>query len=241
MLNLLRSLTSTLPQIALLLPLLLLIKRNYSKKQKRLLLLAALVLLAEGVIASGFRFTLFSSQQWNWTGKAATLIATILFVYFNPVLTRKAIGFTGSLKYSSWLPLIGVGGTALFLRTVLKVFSGNFHFFQNFETFAFQATLPGFSEEIIYRGILLGILNKVYPATISIFKARIGWGVLIISILFGLEHGISIDKYLHLDFNSQKFCMTMGTGFIMVWLKQRSGSLLPSVVFHNLWNLIVFS
>jgi len=56
-----------------------------------------------------------------------------------------------------------------------------------------------------------------------------------------MVHGISIDKHWHLVFNPQRFCMTMGLGFAYAWLKQRSGSLLPAIGFHNFWNLIVFS
>lgn len=108
MLNLLKSLISSLLQIGLLLPLLLLIKGNYSKKQKRLLLLAALILIAEGLVVSGFNFTLFSKQQWNWTGKSASLIAAVLFVYFNPVLNTKTIGLSSYLKPFSLYPVLGV-------------------------------------------------------------------------------------------------------------------------------------
>lgn len=226
--------------MGLLLPLLFLIKRDHSKKQKRLLILAALIVLAECIIASGFSFTLFPKQQWNWAGKSASLIAAILFVYFNPVLSRKAIGFTSFKPFSDY-SIWSVSGIALLFRLFSKINSGNFHWFNSFETFAFQATLPGFSEEIIYRGILLGIFNKVYPASVTVFKARIGWGVLIVSVLFGLEHGVHIDKHWQIIFNLEKLCKTMGTGFVMAWLKQRSGSLLPAIGFHNLWNLIVFS
>lgn len=137
-------------------------------------------------------------------------------------------------------PVLLVSVTFLFLRMIPKVMAGNFHPF-HLETLAFQATLPGFSEKIIYRGILLGLLNRVYLPTITIFKAKVGWGFLIVSVIFGLEHGLSLDKSWQLSFNSQRFCMTIGFGFILAWLKQRSGSLLPSVIFHNLWNLIVFS
>lgn len=228
-------------QIGLLLPLLLLIKGNYSKKQKRLLLLAALILIAEGLVVSGFNFTLFSKQQWNWTGKSASLIAAVLFVYFNPVLNTKTIGLSSYLKPFSLYPVLGVGGVALLFRSVPKLISGHLGVFHNLETFIFQATLPGLSEEIIYRGILLGLLNKVYPATITVFKAKIGWGVLIVSVLFGLEHGVQLDNNWNLLFSSEKFCKILGFSFILAWLKQRSGSLLPAITFHNLWNLIVFS
>jgi membrane protease YdiL (CAAX protease family) len=241
MLILLKSIISTLIQIGFLLPLLFLIKRNYSKKQKRLLLLVAVIVLVEGLAAAGVKFTLFPHQQWNWTGKGATLIAAVLFVYCNPILSKNAIGFTNSFKPFSLYPIVGVSGIVLLLRLIVKITSHDFHLFNSLETFAFQATLPGFSEEIIYRGILMGLLHKVFPASISVFKARIGWSLLLVSVFFGLEHGIHFDKHWQLMFSSEKFCKTMGIGFVMGWLKQRSGSLLPAIVFHNLWNLIVFS
>lgn len=240
MLSLLNSILSSSLQIIIVLPLLLCIQFKYSKKQKQLLILAGLILLVEGLIASGFSFG-FIKSYWNWTGKSASFIAAVLFIYYNPVISKTAAGFTNSLKINSIYPVLGFSGSLLLLRLTFKMFSGSFHRFNTFDTFAFQATLPGFSEELIYRGILLALLNKVYPKSINVFKAKIGWGVLIIAIVFGLEHGLSLNNHWHILFNSQKFCMTMGFSFILAWLKQRSGSLLPAITFHNLWNLIVFS
>jgi membrane protease YdiL (CAAX protease family) len=241
MLVLLKSVTTTLLQFAFLLPLMLLIKRDYSKKQKRLLILTALIILAESLTTSGFNATIFKTQQWNWVGKSASLVSAILFVYFNPVLSKKLIGFNSYLKPFSLYPVLSFVGTALLFRLIPKLISGKFNAFQSLETFAFQATLPGLSEEIIYRGIVMGLLTKVLPASITIFKAKIGWGVLIVSVMFGLVHGIMLDKEWHPLLNTQKFFVTTGLGFAFAWLKQRSGSLLPAVIFHNLWNLIVFS
>ncbi|RYE37232.1 MAG: CPBP family intramembrane metalloprotease, partial [Sphingobacteriaceae bacterium] len=227
MLSLLKSILTSLLQIAAVLPLLLLIRYQYSKKQKRLLILAGLVLVAEGLITTGFNFN-FIKTYWNWTGKSASLIAAVLFISYNPFISKNVTGFTNSLRTKSLYPVLGFSGTLLFLRLIFKLISGNSHHVNNLETFAFQATLPGLSEELIYRGILLGLLDKVYPKYIQVFKARIGWSVLIIAVLFGLEHGIGLDKYWHLSFNTQKFCMTMGLGFAFAWVKQRSGSLLPA-------------
>ena len=240
MLDIIKSITSSLLQIGLLLPLILLIRHNYTKKEKLLLVLAALILISEGIITTGFNFTLSQSQLWNWTGKSASLTAAILFVCFNPILRKNDIGFINHFKPLTSFSILFVSVTFLFLRLIPKVVAGNFHPF-HLETFAFQSTLPGFSEEIIYRGILLGLLNKVYLPAITIFKAKVGWGILIVSMVFGLVHGITLDKHWQIVFSSQRFCMTLGFGFILAWLKERSGSLLPSVIFHNLWNLIVVS
>ncbi len=180
-----------------------------------LLVLSGLILISEGLITSGLYFTIFPSQEWNWIGKSASLIAAILFVYFNPILGKNGIGFTSHPKPESIFSVIAISTIVLFLRLIPKVIAGGFHHF-HLETFAFQATLPGFSEEIIYRGILLSLLNKVYLPAITIFKAKVGWGFLIVSVLFGLEHGLSLDKSWHLLFNSQRFCMTLGMA--LSWL-----------------------
>lgn len=114
------------------------------------MLLAALILIAEGLIVSGFSFTLFSRQQWNWTGKSVSLVAAILFINYNSILSKKAAGFTSSLKVSSIYSVLGFSGILLFLRLIPKIISSSFQYFNDFETFAFEATLPGLSEELIY-------------------------------------------------------------------------------------------
>lgn len=216
------------------------IKRRYTSVNFQLLLWFAIIHIAESVIVSTIKFTLFPGEQWNWSGKIAVMVAAVVFLYTNNKITSSEAGWTFKLKPKSLWPAIGVGIIILGLRLLFKLSGGTQKAFDT-ETFAFQATLPGLTEELIYRGLLLGFLNKIFTPSANIIRAPVGWGALMVSLLFGLVHGFNLNEHLQLIVNSQKLFMTFGLGLILAWLKQRTQSIIPAIVFHNLWNLIVFA
>lgn len=80
---------------------------------------------------------------------------------------------------------------------------------------ALGALVPAICEEALFRGLLLGGLRSLGA----------GWAVLISSLLFGLAHG-SVYRLLP----------TFTLGMVMGLLRWRSGSLLPSMMFHGVNN-----
>ncbi len=56
----------------------------------------------------------------------------------------------------------------------------------DFETIAFQWTMPSIDEELFYRGVLLLMMNEAFTRRVTILGAPIGYGGLLTSLLFGL-------------------------------------------------------
>jgi len=82
------------------------------------------------------------------------------------------------------------------------------------------AIIAPISEELIFRGLILDYLRKNYG----------DWPSIVISaILFGLLH--FLPSYIAVA--------TYG-GLIYGWLRIKTGSLLPSILCHALWNSFVF-
>jgi sodium transport system permease protein len=77
------------------------------------------------------------------------------------------------------------------------------------------AVVPAICEEALFRGLIFGALRGMGA----------GWALLLSSLLFGLAHG-SVYRLLP----------TFTLGMVMGLLRWRSGSLLPSMVFHGLHN-----
>lgn len=128
----------------------------------------------------------------------------------------------------------------LIVRLALRFWFQGFGGGYDPETALFQATLPGLSEEFVYRGILLGLLNKTFPIKWKLLNTRFGWGLVLTSVLFGLVHGLAITENWTVGFNSQRFFMTGTLGFALGFIKEKAKSLVPAVLFHDLWNLIAF-
>jgi membrane protease YdiL (CAAX protease family) len=107
------------------------------------------------------------------------------------------------------------------------------------ENIFFQLTMPGIEEEIAYRGIMLGLLNKILTPKIKIFDKSLGSpAIWITAILFGLSHGLFITDSFKIIFNYFPFLSAIFSGFIWGWITLRSGSILLSVISHNLTNVI---
>ncbi|MCD4833811.1 MAG: CPBP family intramembrane metalloprotease [Bacteroidales bacterium] len=172
---------------------------------------------------------------WNWTGK----IASALFSLFVILILRKKfqIDFALTLKQrkGSLKPTLITVGILVIIGAVVLWFSsskGN----PTLETHLFQLTMPGIAEELAFRGLFLGLLNNAFKKSCRIFGAELSWGVVVTSLLFGLWHGIGFDNTSNFYFNFEPFLMTLLAGFTLAWLREKTGSLLIPVLFHNLIN-----
>ncbi len=105
----------------------------------------------------------------------------------------------------------------------------------DWETVAFQWTMPGLDEEVFYRGVLLVAMNEAFAKRISILGAPIGFGGLLTSALFGLAHGLSFGPG-GFEFELGFFLMTGGPSILLLWMREKTGSILLPVIAHNIAN-----
>jgi hypothetical protein len=105
------------------------------------------------------------------------------------------------------------------------------------EFLLYQATLPGIAEELAYRGVIQTRLNKIFGRPWSLFKAPLGWGYIITAIIFWAVHAFRVEG-LSLYFFWQTLTLQMVVGLALGWLRERSGSLVPGILAHNLVNLV---
>ena len=103
------------------------------------------------------------------------------------------------------------------------------------ETIVFQWTMPGLDEELFYRGVLLLAMNEAFAPRVNILGARIGYGGLLTSVLFGLAHGVSYGAG-GFSFDPMFFALTGGPSLLLLWLREKTGSLVLSVIAHNIAN-----
>jgi len=171
--------------------------------------------------------------NYNWQGKFLTFVLALAFVYFLPYLTKEQAGFTFKIDPSVWVPLI-----------ILLVISIAYNIYESGlsggdstkEYLLFELTLPGLSEETVFRGVLLGLLNLVYVARKKILGAYFGWGALILCVLFGVGHAVYFDENQQVQFYFQGFIVTFILGVFMTYLREKGKSIVPALIFHNLFN-----
>jgi len=190
-------------------------------------------------LPTSFPFFDFIHGNWNWSGKIYATISSIIFYFVfkkhfckNDFTTLKQQ--KGSLKYSILviisLVFLVVISTYVFTPTTSL----------NYETLAFQLTMPGIDEEFAFRGIMLGILTTLLAKKIIIKNINIGspatW---ITAILFGLIHGLALNSNLAIQMNWLSFINTFGIGLLYGWITLKSKSFLMSTLSHNSYNFLL--
>ena len=157
---------------------------------------------------------------YGWSGKLYSIFfaVTLLFLV-RPVLTREDVGFTPRQKEGSLLTasLVVLALAAWALVVGLNSPKGQ----PNIRLLIFLAVMPGLNEELIYRGYLLAILNKLMPPKFTLFAAPVGWGVIVTSVLFGLLHGVWLDSSLTLHLDGIALRNSTVSGFVFAWLREK--------------------
>jgi len=89
--------------------------------------------------------------------------------------------------------------------------------------------LVGFSEELMFRGIVLqGALREL-----GLAKA-----ILLSSALFASLHAVNVLAFVPLDGMVQQLGLTFVFGLAMACYALRANSLVPMIVFHALWDMV---
>jgi uncharacterized protein len=232
--------------IALCVPLVLIARRDPTKTgPRRLLFLAAAVMFLYGTILVGgniFRilpgFEWYHNVTYNWAGKLLVFAFGLVFVALWPGIGWREVGFRWRLNPGSLRPvvLITLASGALFgfMPLLLPSLWGSSEF--SLEALLFQLTMPGLEEELFFRGILLVLLNRALGTPWRLWGAQIGWGLVITTLVFGLVHGLYFSWESGFSVNYLPIVVTALMGFLLGWVRERSGSLIAAIILHNVVN-----
>jgi uncharacterized protein len=84
-------------------------------------------------------------------------------------------------------------------------------------------------EELVFRGVVLGLLDRAFPARWRLLGANVGWGGVIVTLVFITLHGLRPGMLLGIA----------PAAMLYLWLRARTGSLLAPITAHLAWNLSV--
>jgi membrane protease YdiL (CAAX protease family) len=176
----------------------------------------------------------FVGNDWNWTGKMIALIIT-LAVASHPSFGWERSGLTLKQIPGSLVPALIV---SLILMAVFIYFAiSSDDDPATAEKIAYQLTMPGLEEEPFYRGVLLLALYEAFRGRVRALGIEWGWGALLSSALFGMAHAFGFDDGAF-EFDLMTFLLTGVPSLVLVWLRERTGSLLLPVLLHNFGNSI---
>lgn len=172
-----------------------------------------------------------TGSNWNWEGKIAGILFGIACYFLFRKYFRENDFFTLRQKKEHIKITTIVAIAVVVLMTTIYYFIDSSEF--DAETLAFQLTMPAIDEEIMFRGILLGLLMTALPAKLSFIGNP---AVLITAILFGFLHAFTLDKNYSASFEPVYFFHTGIGGYVFGWLTIKSRSILMAVLTHGFTN-----
>jgi len=203
-----------------------------------LLSFAGILMLTQIAVTSLPPIDGFARLHWSWQGALLSVVWPLLLVGLAPSVSLASIGITSSFR-PGWLApcliglLIAVVVPAGFfaLGSRLKLTAGGW---------IYLSTMPGLAEELAFRGVVQSLLNQAFPRTWQLAGAPCGWGLVIAAVLFAGVNGlVGLDAQLHPRIALQAGIAPLLMSLVSGWVRERSNSIWPSVLGHNLSNLII--
>ncbi len=180
---------------------------------------------------------ILDGTHWNWLGKVCTIVATMsVYAALSRPLKAEA-GLFALPRPPEWGSVIAVSvATLAFFWWAAFASNASGNFGASRETLLFQALLPGIDEETAFRGTILALLIGAFGKPWRVAGINIGWGALPVIAFFGLAHGYgAVAGGGAIDWTIVAITGVMGAS--LLWLKERTGSVLVPIIVHNAANV----
>jgi hypothetical protein len=186
----------------------------------------AVALLALYLIALALAGWLLPASWAAW-GSAVAAFAVLLtaqpFIALG-VLQPAEIGLTAPRPGTMRVVVLAIG-LALLLNVVVMIVRGAAPV-RVAGTTAAAVLVAAVLEELVFRGVLLALLDRALPQRWRIAGAYIGWGGVALTLSFVALHGLRPGLLLGV----------LPAALLYLWLRERTGSLLAPIAAHLAWN-----
>jgi membrane protease YdiL (CAAX protease family) len=173
--------------------------------------------------------------KFNWSGKVLAICLTLVMMALIPQASAMEMGLTLRQNNGSLLPSTFVAVALCAFAWGVMWLVGNSNE-PTIERLIYQATLPGLDEELFFRGLLFAVFLRAFPATVPSAKLSYWPAAVVVTFLFAAGHAFIFNKGA-LAFDPLFLAYAALLGFGLLWIRQRTGSLLLPVLVHNVINL----
>lgn len=177
--------------------------------------------------------------EWNWIGKVATIIATLIIFALLPKALRAETGILTIPRTDRWDQVIWVclGLLIFFWGAAFMTRDGTA---ATSEYYVFQAFMPSLDEEFAYRGTILALLVAALGKPHKFLGIQTGWAALPIITVFGMMHGFQVifgGEPIDYPALALTLLITGTAGAGLYWIKEKTNSVWLCVLMHSLMNL----
>ena len=176
-----------------------------------------------------------ANLRWNWLGKICAVAATLFLVGAVRSLTRQEAGLVLKIRAGSIGPALLVMAALCSFAWLLEAMAHD-GTDRSRERLIFQATMPGLDEELFVRGLLLALFVRAFGQGRIVSGAPFGAAEVALTFLFAAGHGLRVADGA-IAFDAAAFVTTAVLSAGLTWLRQRTGSVVPSILAHNAINV----
>ena len=170
--------------------------------------------------------------HWNWLGKAGSiLLALVILALLRPGRDETALRWPAHPGEWRWT-VAGILGAVLFAGVVNFAFRD--HDIPSAEDLLFQATMPGFAEELSWRCLLFLLVGRAY--THHDGRPNLLAASVVSTLTFGLGHGFSFEAGA-VGFAWLPFAYATVVGAWLALIRLRARSVAASILCHNAANV----
>ncbi len=94
-------------------------------------------------------------------------------------------------------------------------------------------------EETIFRGLIQSVVQARTPFEFRLGNIRLPFAVLVSALLFAVVHIATVRLGASLSEALFVVCGAFVLGIVAGWLRSMSGSLLPAILAHAIFNILV--
>jgi membrane protease YdiL (CAAX protease family) len=180
----------------------------------------------------------FRHLHWSWQESLLSSMWPFLAVALVPAISLASIGVTSRFR-SGWLKPSTVA-LLLALAVPATFFIIGARKILDWEGWVFLLIMPGLAEELVFRGVYQSLLNRVFGKPWRLADAEFGWGLVVTAILFAASNGlVAVGPQLHVRIVLSAAVAPIMLSLVSGWVRERSDSIWPSVIGHNLTNIVI--
>lgn len=176
-----------------------------------------------------------------WQAMVLEAACALMFIFVTRSLPRA--GLTLRISAQAWRSALAASGlmllfVALRSQSIRLLGGGQVEATSvNLEYLMYQLTMPGIAEELSYRGVIQPGLNTSLGRPWKVLGAQVGWGWVITSVVFWGTHAFRVGPAMQFSFYWPTLTMQLIAGFLYGWIRERTGSVFPPMLAHNLVNV----
>jgi membrane protease YdiL (CAAX protease family) len=149
----------------------------------------------------------FNFNNWQWSLKIASVFAIVWFVI--SLILNLIFKFPSQINYE---------------LTPHNIVSDLF----------FDFVLTGLSEEILFRGLIMGILLHTWKGNLNIGNFQVSTAGIITALLFALAHiGIDYESFTISNISPMQLIFAVGLGLFYAIMRDKTKSLLGPLIAHG--------